>query len=68
LKYVEVKNIPGLQFCRRVGPRKERDRPLVVVFLNQATRARVLRADYGEDGVGPDMTKKQCEEETEVWK
>jgi hypothetical protein len=61
-----------IKFCRRVGPRTDRPRPLIVGFYNAAIRGKVLRADYAqctEDvSVGPDLTKRQREEEMEIWK
>jgi hypothetical protein len=58
-----------IKFCRRVGPRRERGRPLVVGFYSKATRDKTIRAGItGEISVGPDMTKKQREEEAEIWK
>jgi hypothetical protein len=61
-----------IKFCRRVGPRAERARPLIVGLYNPVTRSRVLKADYtgcsAEVSVGPDLTRKQQEEEAEIWK
>jgi hypothetical protein len=58
-----------IKFCRRVGARKERGRPLIIGFYNKATRDRIVKAELPEDiTVGPDMTKKQREEEIEIWK
>jgi hypothetical protein len=62
--------LADVKFCRRVGPKGEKARPLVMGFYNQAARSRVLRADLSEHGisVGPDLTKKQREEEADIWK
>jgi hypothetical protein len=61
-----------IKFCRRVGPRGEKERPLIVGFYSAATRNRILRADFTssqyEVSIGPDLTKKQREEEAEIWK
>jgi hypothetical protein len=59
-----------VKFCRRVGPKGEKARPLVMGFYSQAVRNRVLRADFGEQGVtvGPDLTKRQREEEADIWR
>jgi hypothetical protein len=55
-----------LQTC--VGQRRERERPVVLGLYNQALRDKVLKANYGENiAIGPDMTKKQREEEAEIW-
>jgi hypothetical protein len=52
-----------IKFCRRVGIRRERARPMVVGFYNKLAKDRVSRAVYGENiSVGPDLTKKQREE------
>jgi hypothetical protein len=58
-----------IKFCRRVGPRRDRERPLILGLYNQSLRTRLVRAEY-EEGVtvGPDLTKKQREEEAEIWK
>jgi hypothetical protein len=58
-----------IKFCRRVGPKRERERPLVLGLYNHALRNKLIRAEYGEEiTVGPDMTRKQREEEAEIWK
>jgi hypothetical protein len=59
-----------IKFCRRVGPKGEKARPLVMGFYNQAVRGRALKADLTEQGisVGPDLTKRQREEEAEIWR
>jgi hypothetical protein len=61
-----------LKFCRRVGTKGEKDRPLVVGLYNERTRGRILRADWKslepEVSVGPDLTKRQREDEAQVWK
>jgi hypothetical protein len=61
-----------IKFCRRVGTKGESSRPLVVGLYNERTRMRILKADWKtvepEVRVGPDMTKKQREEEAQVWK
>jgi hypothetical protein len=59
---------PDIKFCRRVGQRRERERPVVLGLYNQALRDKVLKANYSENiSIGPDMTKKQREEEAEIW-
>jgi hypothetical protein len=57
-----------IKFCRRVGPRKDKERPLVVGLYSQITRNKLMKGEY-EEGitVGPDMTRRQREEEAEVW-
>jgi hypothetical protein len=72
LELIRAQNItigePDIKFCRRVGQRRERERPVVLGLYNQALRNKVLKATYGENiSVGPDMTKKQREEEAEIW-
>jgi hypothetical protein len=61
-----------IKFCRRVGPKGEHARPLVVGFYSYATRNAVLRVDWKtaapDMAVGPDLTKKQRDEEAQVWK
>jgi hypothetical protein len=61
-----------LKFCRRVGARGGAARPVVVGLYNDRLRARILRADWKslepEVSVGPDLTKKQREEEAQAWK
>jgi hypothetical protein len=61
-----------VKFCRRVGPKGEKARPLVVGFYGYAARNAVLRVDWKEAApnmsVGPDLTKKQREEEAQIWK
>jgi hypothetical protein len=64
---------PGdIKFCRRVGARGDTSRPLIVGFYSDRTRNQVLRADWKgiepEMSAGPDMTKKQREEEAQIWK
>jgi hypothetical protein len=66
---VEAKEV---KFCRRVGARGETSRPLIVGFYSHNIRNRILKADWRgmepEMSVGPDMTKKQREEEAQIWK
>jgi hypothetical protein len=61
-----------IKFCRRVGTKGDSSRPLVVGLYNERTRTRILKAEWKtlepEVRVGPDMTKKQREEEAQVWK
>jgi hypothetical protein len=61
-----------IKFCRRVGPKGDSARPLVVGFYSQATRNAVLKVDWRATSpdlsVGPDLTKKQREEEMQIWK
>jgi len=60
----------AVRFCRRVGERKEGPRPLVCGFWEEADRNRVIRntrklegTDFSNVSVGPDLTKRQREEE-----
>jgi hypothetical protein len=58
-----------IKFCRRVGARRERGRPIIMGFYNKSTRDKLIKVELPEDiSVGPDMTKKQREEEAEIWK
>jgi hypothetical protein len=58
-----------IKFCRRVGARKERSRPMIIGFFTKTVRDKIIRTVLPEDvTVGPDMTKKQREEEMEIWK
>jgi hypothetical protein len=58
-----------IKFCRRVGPKKDKERPLVLGLYSHITRSKLIKAEYGEGiSVGPDMTRKQREEEAEIWK
>ena len=62
----------SLTFCRRVGERGRGPRPVIVGLHNFRDRAAVLRADtrnteYEEVTFGPDLTKKQREEDVEMW-
>jgi uncharacterized membrane protein YgcG len=61
-----------IKFCRRIGPKGEKPRPLVIGFYSLATRNSVLRTDLRsrepELSLGPDLTKRQREEETNMWK
>jgi hypothetical protein len=58
-----------IKFCRRVGAKKERSRPLIIGFYTNTIRDKIIRTVLPEDvTVGPDMTKKQREEEMEIWK
>jgi hypothetical protein len=61
-----------IKFCRRIGPKGDSARPLVIGFSNGATRNRVLKADTRQQApelkLGPDLTKKQREEESNIWK
>jgi hypothetical protein len=71
--HVKVKvKADDVKFCRRVGPKGDRARPLIVGFYKHTVRNEILRADYRDMGpeisVGPDLTKKQREEEIRIWK
>jgi hypothetical protein len=61
-----------IKFCRRVGPKGERPRPLVVGFYTLAMRNAVLKMNLREAApelsIGPDLTKRQREEEADIWK
>jgi hypothetical protein len=55
-----------IRFCRRVGPKGEKPRPLIIGFSSHATRNAALRTDLKTIApylsLGPDLTKKQREE------
>jgi Mg2+ and Co2+ transporter CorA len=61
-----------IKFCRRVGPKGDRARPLVIGFYSMASRNAALKMDLRaaspDLAVGPDLTKKQREEEAQIWK
>jgi uncharacterized membrane protein YgcG len=61
-----------IKFCRRIGPKGDKPRPLVIGFFSMATRNAALRIDLRskepELSLGPDLTKKQREEEANIWK
>jgi hypothetical protein len=61
-----------IKFSRRVGQRGEGGRPLVVGFHSEKPRSMVLKADWRSSNMGvtagPDMTKRQREEEAQIWK
>jgi hypothetical protein len=58
-----------IKFCRRVGPRKESGRPIVLGLYNQVLRSKIIKAAYDENiTVGPDLTRRQREEEADIWK
>jgi len=63
----------SLKFCRRVGERGPNQRPMIVGLFNYRDRATLLAVDTRETELsevtfGPDLTKKQREEEAEMWK
>jgi hypothetical protein len=76
LKLFNKKNlrlrVEDLKFCRRVGPKTDRPRPLIIGFHNQGMRNTVLRMDLKtvapDLSLGPDLTKRQREEEANIWK
>jgi hypothetical protein len=61
-----------IKFSRRVGQRGEAGRPLVVGFYSEKQRSMVLQADWRSNNMGvtagPDMTKRQREENAQIWK
>jgi hypothetical protein len=61
-----------IKFCRRVGPKGDRPRPLVIGFYSLATRNAAVRMDLRsleqDLSIGPDLTRKQREEEARIWK
>jgi hypothetical protein len=65
-------SLNDIRFCRRVGAKRDASRPLVVGLQNERIRGKILRADWKslepEVSVCPDMTRKQREDEAQVWK
>jgi hypothetical protein len=61
-----------IKFTRRIGQRGEAGRPLIVGFHTEKPRSMVLQADWRSSNMGvtagPDMTKRQREEEAQIWK
>jgi hypothetical protein len=62
-----------IKFCRRVGEKGEESRPLITGFYTEMERSILLRnaryledTDYSDVTVGPDLTRKQREEENEL--
>ena len=65
--------VEDLKFCRRIGEKKDEPRPLVVGFHSEVDRAKLLKRAknlektvFTNVSVGPDMTKKQRDEENEM--
>ena len=65
----------SIKFCRRVGEKGDRPRPVVMGFWTEAERALLLRnvkrlekTMFSDIGVAPDLTKIQREEEKEMQK
>jgi hypothetical protein len=63
----------SIKFCRRVGEKGEDARPLIVGFYTETERSELLRnsryledTDFSHVTVGPDLTKKQRQEEAEM--
>jgi len=63
----------GIRFCRRVGEKKEGPRPLVVGLWAEVDKCQLLRnaknlekTIFKDVTVGPDLTKRQREEEAEM--
>jgi len=63
----------AVRFCRRVGEKKNGPRPLVCGFWDEQEKGKVLRyarqlegTAFKDVSVGPDLTKLQREEETEM--
>jgi hypothetical protein len=63
----------AIRFCRRVGEKKEEQRPMVVGFWAEGDKCLLLRnarhlekTIFKEVTVGPDLTKKQRAEEAEM--
>jgi len=61
----------GIKFVRRIGEAGEQPRPLVVGFFEESVKNRVLRSDtrntaFYDVEIGPDMTKKQRQEEANL--
>lgn len=62
----------SVKFCRRLGESTpEHPRPLVVGFYNEWDKSRLLRADtrrtrFSNIQIGPDLTKKQRQEEANL--
>jgi hypothetical protein len=64
-----------LKFCRRVGEKGDKPRPMVIGFYTELERAQLLKkakklADthYSDVGISADLTKRQREEEKEMKK
>ena len=67
-------NREAFKFCRRVGAVTEGPRPLIVGFYTEMERSLLLRkakclaeTSYSEVTVAPDLTKRQRQEERELW-
>jgi hypothetical protein len=61
-------------FCRRVGPRGEDGRPLVVGLQTEDIKSTLLQnakflrnTRFNRIGISPDLTKKQREDELDIW-
>lgn len=66
-------NRDSIKFCRRVGPKKGGPRPLIVGFYSIRDKYLLLSVDttntaYRGVSFGPDLTKRQREEEAEMWR
>lgn len=64
----------AFKFCRRVGAATEGPRPLIVGFYTEMERSLLLRkarnlaeTSYSDVTVAPDLTKRQRQEERELW-
>ena len=64
-----------VKFCRRLGEKGEEPRPLLAGFYTEVERSKLLRnasklekTVFSNVNVCPDLTKKQRDEEKEMWK
>ena len=64
-----------VKFCRRLGEKGEEPRPLLAGFYTEMERSKLLRnasklekTVFSNVNVCPDLTKKQRDEEKEMWK
>jgi len=62
-----------IKFCRRIGERKEEDRPLLVGFKREASKEDLLdmvhelkNTDFTEVGIVSDLTQEQRKDEAEL--
>lgn len=63
----------NIKFCRRVGERGAAIRPLVVGFYDERDKRVILKSDtrrtvFSDVEIGPDLTKKQRQEEADLRK
>jgi hypothetical protein len=64
----------SVKFCRRLGEKGDEPRPLLAGFYTEMERSKLLRKAkdlektvFSNVNVGPDLTKKQRDEEKEMW-